>query len=59
MNTNLLLAYYEAVGHEQFRNEVLSKTLPPEIQECFDKIADGVKLSMKLDYFPVIFILED
>lgn len=58
MNTELLLAYYESVGHEIFLDEVIHRTLPPEIQECFDKITGCVKLHYYLDDFPAIFITQ-
>lgn len=59
MNTELLLCYYESVGHERFREEALNKQLPPEIQECFDEITGRVKMYFKLECFPVWFIIKD
>lgn len=59
MNTELLLNYYESVGHERFREEVLNKQLPPEIKECFGEITGRVKMYFKLECFPVWFIIED
>lgn len=59
MNTDLLFDYYNEVGHEQFRKEALNKQLPPEIQECFNKITGCVKFLHKLEGFPVWFIIKD
>ena len=59
MDTSMLLGYYEEVGHEKFLEEVKNRSLPPEIQECFDSFTDCVKLLGKLDGFPVGFIRED
>lgn len=59
MNTDLLLDYYEEVGHEQFRKEALNKQLPLEVQECFDKITGCVKLLQNLEGFPVLFIIKN
>lgn len=59
MDTSMLFGYYEEVGHEKFLEEVKSRNLPPEIQECFDSITDCVKLLVKLDSFPVWFIMGD
>lgn len=59
MNTDLLFDYYEAIGHERFRYEVINKKLPPEIQEEFDKLTGCIKLISKLDNFPVWFVIEE
>ena len=59
MDTNLLFDYYEEVGHERFLKEVLNKQLPPEIQECFDKMTECVKMFQKLECFPLLFIIKD
>lgn len=59
MNTDLLLQYYRAVGHERFRHEVTNKKLPPEIQEVFDEITGSIKLISKLDNFPILIIIEE
>lgn len=59
MNTDLLFAYYDAVGHKRFRYEVINQKLPPEIQEEFDQITGRIKLISKLEDFPVLFIIKE
>ncbi len=59
MNTDLLLQYYRAVGHERFQYEVINKKLPPEIQDVFDEITGCIKRISKLDNFPIFFIIEE
>ena len=59
MNSDLLLSYYEAVGHERFRDEVKNKKLPPEIQKEFDEITGCIKSLSKLESFPILFIIKE
>lgn len=59
MNTDLLLEYYQSIGHENFRNEVIGNKLPPEIQEIFDEITRRVKTLSKLDNFPILFFIKE
>lgn len=59
MNIDLLLQYYQSIGHENFRNEVIEKKLPPEIQEIYDEITGCIKTILKLDSFPILIFIEE